>query len=314
MIAEYYRRLSGVFSRRRTPAERPRDSISGTLRNKLLLLCRDVVEGRFSYDGREDVSDEFWFEMQRALQHLYGRSDLSRTSAHDPARDVELFVQACPPEELCDFIEKIFDIQCVWRVVSDENELVEAINCIFDSESAPYKLTSMIKHYEDAPPGSLFPGGKIITIAAYPKVVCADDDVIMTEAIAPALSVLSDPDYTTANAEFRDALNEYRKADYGDCLTKCGSAFESVMKIICTKKQWPFDSTATVAPLLQVVFANSNLEAFFREPLTLIATVRNRLSKSHGAGPARRIANRHIAQWAIASTAAAITFLVQGLT
>ena len=41
------------------------------------------------------------------------------------------------------------------------------------------------------------------------------------------------PHFEAANVEFRDALDEYRKGHYGDCLTKCCSSFESVMKSLC---------------------------------------------------------------------------------
>lgn len=99
---------------------------------------------------------------------------------------------------------------------------------------------------------------------AWPKVVRAEDEVTFKEAVAPALSVLSAPHFEAANLEFRDALDEYRKGHYGDCLTKCGSAFESVMKIVCKRNGWAFDANKdTAGPLLKIIVSNSTLDPFF---------------------------------------------------
>lgn len=191
---------------------------------------------------------------------------------------------------------------------------VDAINEIFRVEGAPYQLTKVVKvHEKDT---SSFPGGfpragTIIRTVAYPKVVRAEDEVTHTEAVVPALSVLSAPHFEAANLEFRDALDEYRKGHYGDCLTKCASSFESVLKVLCRKNGWPFDEKKdTAAPLLKSVVTNSTLDPFFEQPLMLIATMRNRLSSSHGGGTAVRSAERHVAQYALTNTAAAVVLLV----
>jgi hypothetical protein len=129
-------------------------------------------------------------------------------------------------------------------------------------------------------------------------------------AIQPTLQLLSGPDYVAANKEFLEALEEFRKGDYGDCLTKCGSSFESVLKIICTRKNWPYGTTDTAAPLLKTVITNSGLESFFEQPLLQVATLRNKLSKSHGAGVTTRFVSKSKAEFAINATASAILFLV----
>ena len=120
-----------------------------------------------------------------------------------------------------------------------------------------------------------------------------------SEAVAPALSVLAAPHFKAANLEFRDALEEYRKSRYSDCLTKCNSAFESVMKALCKRNQWPFDENrATAWILLDSIISHSTLDKFFRDPLALIATMRNKLSSSHGGGTAVRDVERYVAQYA----------------
>ena len=121
--------------------------------------------------------------------------------------------------------------------------------------------------------------------------------------------MLADPAYQSANLEFRDALEEYRKGDYGDCLTKCGSAFESIMKVICDRKGWPYNSNDTAGPLIKVILANTNLDSYFESSLLIVATLRNRLSTSHGAGTGTRQPSRHLARYAINATASNILLI-----
>jgi hypothetical protein len=134
------------------------------------------------------------------------------------------------------------------------------------------------------------------------------------EAVAPALSVLSAPHFEAANLEFRDALDEYRKGHYGDSVTKCCSAFESVLKVLCTRNRLVFDAQKdTASRLLEIVLNHSSLDGFFSQPLMLIATMRNRLSSAHGGGTTVRAVHRHVAQYALTSTAAAVVLLVHDI-
>jgi hypothetical protein len=72
--------------------------------------------------------------------------------------------------------------------------------------------------------------------------------LVHEQAVRPALFLLAQPDFATANKEFMEAWDDFKKSDFDDCLTKCCSCFESVMKIICTKKGWAFpDGTASTA-------------------------------------------------------------------
>ena len=299
-----------AFSRRSAPQAtgyKP-DAISKTLRNRVLLLYRDLLSGQWPnrYASRGDFTREFWEDVARLLQHLYGQPTLSTARTSSAAEDALRFVYECDPIHFFDFLELTFKTECLRRVIADRNELVDAVNEIFRVEEAPYQLTPVVTEHEEAPGG-----GTYIQTVALPKIVRAEDEVTHSEAVAPALSVLAAPHFKAANLEFRDALEEYRKGHYGDCLTKCNSAFESVMKALCQRNQWPFDENrATAWLLLDTIISHSTLDKFFKDPLALIATMRNKLSSSHGGGTAVRDVERHVAQYAIATTAAAIVLLV----
>lgn len=51
----------------------------------------------------------------------------------------------------------------------------------------------------------------------------------------------------------------------------------------------------------------------FREPLIVVARMRNRLSSSHGETSKVKTVERHVAQCALTSTAAAIVLLVHDM-
>ena len=148
-------------------------------------------------------------------------------------------------------------------------------------------------------------------ISSWPKVIRKEDQILHNTAVEPALDLLAQVEFASANGEFRGALEDYRKQDYADCLTKCGSAFESVMKVICDRKGWPYQQSHTASTLLKTIQANSTIPTFLIDPLLIVATLRNRLSSSHGAGTQTRLATQEYAKFTINSTASSILLLVE---
>ena len=312
-LKDHLTSIVDVFSRRssqRKQRYKP-DALSETLRNRVLLLYREVFSGQWPKDrwsAPGDYTAEFWDEMARSLQHLYGRPRLCTSLRRSASEDALAFAIECKPAQFFDFLELSFRVDCLWRVLTERNDLVDAFNEIFRIESAPFQLTPLVTREEKRE--GIYGGGTYIHTVAWPKVVRAEDEVTHAEAVEPALSVLAAPHFEAANLEFRDALDEYRRGHYGDCLTKCCSSFESVMKILCRRNHWHFDEKKeTAGSMLKIIVANSKLDSFFEQPILLIATMRNRLSSSHGGGTAVRTVERHVAQYALTSTAAAILLL-----
>lgn len=302
-----------VFSRRGKEVEPLVRNIPITLRNKILLYCRDIFSNSRSNWGSGNHTGEFWNEIHQMLLYRHGKFQLSNGNPQSRSEDLINFLLHCQDDEFLDFIEYIFRVKCLFHVSTEENVLVAEINELFASENIGYELTEIVKE-EVVEPVNEYPffsrEMKVIKTIAYPQVIRKDDQVIHATIIMPTLSLLSEPKYKTANQEFLEALEDYRKGDYGDCLTKCGSAFESVMKIICESKKWQYKQTDTASTLLGTIINKSGLESYFEQPLMIIATLRNRLSKSHGAGVTPKIATQNYARYALNSTAAAIVFLV----
>lgn len=84
------------------------------------------------------------------------------------------------------------------------------------------------------------------------------------------------------------------------------------MKIICTARGWSYDPhKSTARPLLEIILSNTTLESYLQDPLLIVATIRNRLSTSHGAGAIPRVPTHHIARFAMNSTASAVLLLAE---
>jgi len=301
-------KIFDVFSRRNKKPDHYGYGITSAMRNKILLFCQDAFSGKLrEYDT--DCLEEFWSEIHSTLLYRHGRTQLYEKPTSSRDEDTIAFLLTCKDEEFLDFVEYVFKVQCVWRFDSDA--IVDGLNKIFVSENVGYELTHPIRE-ETTEPGNYMIHGpvKVTRTIAYPQVIRKDNEVIHGEVVKPALQLIADPKFKTANQEYLDALEDYRKADYGDCLTKCCSAFESVMKIICDKKGWAYTQNDTAGTLVATMIKNLKIDPFFESTLMIIATLRNKLSTSHGAGTKRKVVSQNLARYSLNLTASAIVFLI----
>lgn len=109
-----------------------------------------------------------------------------------------------------------------------------------------------------------------------------ESELVYAQAIKPVLELLRRPHFANANSEYLAALEDYRKMISRTASRKCGSALESVLKVICYCKGWKYDQKDTAGPLTKTFVAETKLETYFDPMLITTATVRNRLSESHG--------------------------------
>jgi hypothetical protein len=306
-----FRALFDVFSRRAPKPAGRRKPLTQTFRNRVFMLCRDRFTPGSAYAAAPgDYTQDLWMEVHRRFAYLLGRGRLSGSQGiHSPVEDVVRFLSECADEHFLDFIECIFQVECYFRVCPEENTMVDEINHLFLLEDLPYALTPFVR--ETRMENFLGQPHEVRALVAFPKVILREEQVVHAEAIAPAIQLLADVGFSSANSEFLAALEDYRKGRYGDCLTKCGSAFESTMKLICTRRKWPYQQTDTAAALLRTIMTNSGMDGYFEQPLLLIATMRNRISSSHGAGAQPRTVPAHGARYVINATAAAILLLVE---
>ena len=305
-----FQRLFDVFSARPEAAAKKTHEIPRTTRTRVLMWVNEIYRGarpEFGVHPCEDYSAEFWQDIARRILYRTGDTRIAETSSwHDGPRAVMEHVFNSPGEQFLDFLEDVFSADVYWRVSGmNDDGLVDELNALLNKDNVPYSLTYFVRekvmednHYS-------------VATHAYPKVIMKESEVLHTNATAPALALLQRPHFRGANQEFLAALEDYRKADYADCLTKCGSAFESALKVICDRKGWTYKQTDTAKTLITTFISKTQTDSYLEPVLTIIATLRNRMSSAHGAGTAVKQPPVHMAQYALNATASAIILVAR---
>ena len=309
-----FSQIFNVYSRRRNGSNKVIKPLTLGFRNRILFLCTETFSEFTGLSSPPSMS-YFWTDIHKKLRFLHARpvlTDMQPISIEDDAIE---FILQCSDEHFLDFVEMIFKSKQPWVHNSGINlrKLVEDVNTFLEVDNLPYFLTGFV--FPSRPPGSnsrtiytSLPENPPVDV--YPKIICREDEVLHQQAIEPTLTLLAEPHFASANEEFLEAHRHYRKGEYRDCVLKCGNSFESVMKIICDRKGWPYSPADTAGPLLKGIIRQTDLESFYEQPLILIATIRNKLSSAHGAGPQQKIVSKHVANYVINATASAILLLV----
>ena len=297
-------RIFDVFSRKPQRADFKPKALTPQFRNRVIQLFVTTFPPYYQLLGSRSRSlTEYWPEFREKLLYFHGLHSLSDMPRSNPPDEVYNFILTCNDEHFLDFIELVFQSDSIHNSIDlrtgnpvDMSAPIANINKFMEVDELPYYLTD-------------FTVGSGRTVM-FPHIIRRDSEVLHDTAIKPTLTLLSNSIYVSANEEFLDALKDFRNGDYGDCVAKCGSSFESVMKIICDRNKWHYQQQDTASTLLKTILPKTQLEPFFEQPIMLIATIRNKLSTAHGAGTESRETPRHVAQYAINATASAILLLV----
>lgn len=303
-----FSQIFDVFSRRDKSPAKASKPLTPAFKNRVKKLCRETLQ----------VSD-FWDEIHRRLEYLHGmeiRAILPVRIGVGRELDVVEFLDNCNDEHFLDFIEMIFRFERLietLRTAQNVKGLVGIINGFLELDELPYFLTQfVVSPSAPLPPSVLLnPSSYEHRIEAYPQIIRRENEVLHETAIEPTLTLLINPDFASANDEFLEALKDYRKGDYRDCVAKCGSSLESVMKVICDQKRWSHPRNADASVLLKTILSHTNLAPFFKSHIQIIPIIRNELSSAHGAGTQQRVISRHVANFVINSTASTILLLVE---
>lgn len=156
--------------------------------------------------------------------------------------------------------------------------------------------------------GYQFEDGNIIRI---------DSEFIHSEAVKPALRLLSDAIYSGAQDEFLSAHEHYRHGNNKEALVDCLKSFESTMKTICDKKGWSYSPTATASSLIDICFEHELIPSFWKSQITSlkemlkssIPTGRNKLG-GHGQGSEVIGVPNHLVAYMLHMTASTLVFII----
>jgi len=239
------------------------------------------------------------------LAYLVGRVPLSQSQAKSASEDVLEFLRTCSDAHFLDAVEYIVHSEAHHCLGGQQQEVVDRLNEFMSIDDLPYFVTRQV--WEPWDSGGF--RGQTIRLLEESKVIPKDSQVIHETAIEPALELLRKPAFCYANTEFMSALEDYRHQRFGDCVTKCNSSYESVMKVICGQKGFGYAHGDTTSKLLRTIMGQTQMEGFWESPLLIVGTLRNKLSSAHGAGEVPKVVPEHVARYAMNMTASAIVFL-----
>jgi len=151
------------------------------------------------------------------------------------------------------------------------------------------------------------------------KIIRVDSEFVHAEAVKPTLTVLRQRGFESAQSEFLAAHEHYRQGKYSETLVECYKAFESTMKIICTKRNWEFDKSKGAADLVRVCLAEGLVPPYWQSHFSGLRSIleaaipapRNRQA-GHGAGAqVAKPIPPELVSYVLHMTAATILFLTE---
>ena len=296
-----------LFSKRnREPVKTFRCDVPEMVRSRVLYTLEELAECNHngSLDGLlHDVGDILLKEYGGLHQSSYRAA---RRSDHPI---IEHFLSVSD-EMALDFIEASFHSFSH----GPGKEGVNRINEIFREEGIGYVLTPWIEIEDKEGKNGPIPFLHMKKIEiTYPQFIRKTDNYIHKEVVMPALDALAKPIFKVANEEMLKAHASFRAGDWPNAITASGSAFESVMKTICTQKKWRFDADKdTCAKLVEICNEHNLFPSFYVEGLKAIGRIRNNLGDAHGRGPLPKSeATSELAEHMIHSTSANILLLAR---
>jgi hypothetical protein len=175
----------------------------------------------------------------------------------------------------------------------DIDSIIDELNNRFEQSGLEYK----------------FIGGKIIK---------KDNEFLNAEVIQPSINLLFENDFEGASSEFMKAQDHYKRGRYEEAMGDALKAFESTMKIICGKRGWHFQKSATAKSLIDVIFKNNLLPQELMSHFTALrATLESGLPAltnshgRHGVGEKPRVIPGYLASYALHICASNIILMVK---
>ena len=206
--------------------------------------------------------------------------------------------------------EKVLDaVELVFRVVDSASREYEYLNRQNANRIADQTIEELNTRFKEHGIGFQFENDEIVRV---------DSAFLHSEAVRPALRLLTGKGFAGAQQEFLNAHEHYRHGKAKEALNECLKAFESVMKAICAKRNWAVSPNATAKDLIQVCLANGLIPAFWQTSVqglrslleSSIPTGRNKLG-GHGQGAAPVSVPDHLVAYMLHMTASVVVFLVE---
>ncbi len=285
-----------IFAKRgKPPTDVLRHDLPRELRVQIWgIVAEAITEAGYVDNSRHLGRTRFYGRLHNGLAHELGRLTLSE-DGRDARAKVRQFILDDSPECVLSLLSVLFSLLRDGATLSRgraATAAAEELNHRFREHGAGYSVEDF-------------------------RVVKVTSTHLHKEVVKPALAVLHAPDLAGADAEFRKAHEHYRHARHEEAITDCLKALESTLKVICTRRGWPFDDKKdTASRLIDIVFdrglvpdqMKSEFGALRAVLESGVPTIRNRTG-GHGAGVKPRVVPESLAAYALHLTAATILFL-----
>ena len=251
------------------------EDIPDELRVQVIRILEDALgkpsKGAFGHFAYPNGGEEAYAFLHETLCREYGVFVLHQQAKSHYEAVTYFFLQTEKTEEAIDVIQLSFQLieqrldTPVYLNISPD-DAIEELNHRFREHGVGYQ-------YEN---------GQIIRV---------DSEYLHSEAVKPALTMLSDTMYKGANAEFLSAHEHYRARRYKECLNDCLKALESCLKTICDKRSWAYENKDTANLLIDIVLKRGLIPEFLKSHISGlrsalasgVPTLRNELG-GHGQG------------------------------
>lgn len=291
--------LPDIFSRRKRQASGSVDPLQyDAVPQKVRRQILQVLDETFGRSWDDEASHKGYKELVRIFRKEQGVPTLIEYPQNGRTEFSQWFMVHNDIDEVIDATEVI----CRWidvmvrQKIHDEariDQAIEEVNARLLEASVGYQYESR-------------------------QIIRADTRVLHKEVVVPALALIAEPKFASANSEYLRAFDAMRRNDFETALTECAKAFESVLKVIASEKGWPVASNATAKQLLQAAYDYGLIPTFLQSEFSGLRSileggvpaVRNKNS-AHGAGTTKRKVPKHLASFQMHQTAAAIIFLIE---
>ncbi|TDW97120.1 STM4504/CBY_0614 family protein [Dinghuibacter silviterrae] len=284
------------------------DSFPIALRRQLM----DIANNFFGFNNI--VGDPYksaWRMINKLLRESHGRETL-----HYPASALVHVTRYVFDDDVKQYFYKLEDIQKMLDVLEVVFLVINSTAKIRESKYLPvegYKVESVVQDFNQRLSqhcsGYRLEEGMMVRM---------DNDLLHQEVTREVLILLTNPDYSNIDAEYRQALKHFRNGDYKDSVVNAGKAFESTMKVICDQKGYAYASNATAAPLMSILYQEKFIPEYLQNGLGGlramleggVSVIRNKTS-AHGAGSQDIQVDENLANYALYNAGATIRFLLR---
>ena len=283
------------------------DTIPRSLRVQITYLWQDAIGNQNEYENQYQHSREMYKLIVEALCREYGVFELSKIHEFGGRNYMAELINFLLQEE---DIKKVLDtIELSFRIIDRGTRSYDYLHRHNASKIADNAIEELNVRFQENGVGFQYVDGQIIRV---------DSNLLHSEVVKPALTLLHSKEYAGAQAEFLKAHEHYRHGNAKESLTECLKALESTMKAICNKRKWQCQPHATCSTLIQCCLDNGLIPTFWTQHFSAlhstlesgVPTARNKLG-GHGQGTSIVEVPQQLVAYVLHLTASAIVFLVE---